>query len=220
MKIGFEDAIRGVQTKIRLNRLVSCPACQGAGTSRDGGGGRACPDCNGTGRAFLQRGFMKFSSACPSCGGSGRTRGQNCGDCRGEGLAERTEQINVRIPPGVTRAPKSASPKKARPAQTAARRAISTSRSRLRPIFFIGAKGRISSSRSRSRSPSDPGGEDRGPNDGRTFDDPDPARDEIGPAFPAARQRRPGRGRRAAGMNSSRWRSSRPRSPTSASGTS
>jgi molecular chaperone DnaJ len=100
MKIGFEDAVRGVQTKIRLNRLVSCPACEGAGTSR-GGGERTCADCNGTGRAFLQRGFMKFSSACPSCGGSGRIRGQNCGDCRGEGLAERTELINVRIPPGV-----------------------------------------------------------------------------------------------------------------------
>jgi molecular chaperone DnaJ len=100
MKIGFEDAVRGVQTKIRLNRLVPCASCEGRGTTR-GGGERACPDCNGTGRAFLQRGFMKFSSACPSCGGRGRVSGPACGACRGEGLAERSELLTVRIPAGV-----------------------------------------------------------------------------------------------------------------------
>ena len=34
MKIGFEDAIRGVQTKIKLNRLAACAACGGSGSKR------------------------------------------------------------------------------------------------------------------------------------------------------------------------------------------
>jgi molecular chaperone DnaJ len=100
MKIGFEDAIRGLQTKIRLTRRVNCPSCQGAGsTSR--GKQRACPACGGSGRAFVQRGYMKFSSACPACGGSGTVPGADCADCRGEGLVQKSELINVRIPGGV-----------------------------------------------------------------------------------------------------------------------
>ncbi|MBM3293609.1 MAG: molecular chaperone DnaJ [Candidatus Aminicenantes bacterium] len=99
MKIGFEDAVRGVQTRIRLNRLVACASCSGGGTA--GGTEQACSDCNGTGRAFVQRGFMKFSSACPSCGGAGRSWGRACPDCRGQGLVDKTEVVNVRIPAGV-----------------------------------------------------------------------------------------------------------------------
>jgi molecular chaperone DnaJ len=100
MTIGFEDAVRGVQTKIRLARLAACDVCGGPGTVR-GGGEKTCPDCRGTGRAFLQRGFMKFSSPCPTCNGTGRLRGQACPACRGEGRSERAELLNVRIPPGV-----------------------------------------------------------------------------------------------------------------------
>jgi len=99
MKIGFEDAVQGVRTRIRLNRLVPCEACGGRGTT--GGAETTCPDCRGTGRAFVQRGFMKFSSACPTCGGAGRSRGPACGACRGAGLSEKSEIVNVRIPAGV-----------------------------------------------------------------------------------------------------------------------
>jgi len=100
IKIGFEDAVRGVQTRIKLNRFVPCSACAGRGTA-GGGADRACPECRGTGRAFVQRGFMKFSSPCPSCQGSGRSRGQACGACRGGGLVEVSELVRVRIPAGV-----------------------------------------------------------------------------------------------------------------------
>ena len=100
MSIGFEDAINGVQTRIRLNRLVTCPACQGEG-SVSHGGSTTCPACGGTGRSHVQRGFMKFSSACPDCGGSGRRAGEACRDCAGQGLARKSELISVRIPPGV-----------------------------------------------------------------------------------------------------------------------
>jgi molecular chaperone DnaJ len=100
MNIGFEDAIRGLQTKIKLTRMVNCAGCEGSGASR-GGGASTCPTCGGSGRTNMQRGFMKFSSACPACGGSGTKRGKSCPDCRGQGLVERTDLISVRIPAGV-----------------------------------------------------------------------------------------------------------------------
>jgi molecular chaperone DnaJ len=100
MSVGFEDAIHGVQTRIRLNRLVACPACGGEGLVGDGGS-TACHACGGTGRSRVQKGFMKFSSVCPECGGSGRKSGAECRDCAGQGLGRKSEMISVRIPPGV-----------------------------------------------------------------------------------------------------------------------
>ncbi len=98
MSIGFEDAIRGVKTRIRLTRLVPCETCGGTGTT---GGAGVCPVCGGSGRTMMQRGFMKFSTVCPACGGTGRAPGQECPTCRGEGRVPRTELVNVRIPAGV-----------------------------------------------------------------------------------------------------------------------
>jgi molecular chaperone DnaJ len=100
MKVGFEDAIRGLQTKIKLTRTVSCASCQGMGTVQ-GSRSTVCPTCLGSGRATMQRGYMKFFSPCPSCGGRGTTRGEDCGTCRGRGSGEKTELINVRIPAGI-----------------------------------------------------------------------------------------------------------------------
>ncbi len=100
MNIGFEDAINGVQTRIRLNRLVSCRSCGGQGFA-SGSGRKSCPTCGGSGRSFVQRGFMKFSTACPACGGTGKTAGTACSDCAGQGVAQKSELISVRIPAGV-----------------------------------------------------------------------------------------------------------------------
>jgi molecular chaperone DnaJ len=99
MKVGFEDAVRGVQTKIRLSRRVACPACGGSGSK--GGASKTCPTCRGAGKSFQQRGHMRFSGACPSCGGRGVVNGHDCLDCRGQGTVETTETITVRIPAGV-----------------------------------------------------------------------------------------------------------------------
>ena len=100
MTVSFEDAVKGVQTKIQLTRQASCDTCQGTG-GRSGGRTRPCPTCGGSGRSFVQKGFMKFSAPCPACGGRGTIRGEDCGDCGGRGAVQRTEVLNVRIPAGV-----------------------------------------------------------------------------------------------------------------------
>ena len=100
MSIGFEDAIHGVQARIRVNRLVACEACGATGRA-SGGRRRPCPTCGGTGRGTVQRGFMKFSGGCPACGGSGKAPGEPCRACGGQGAAQISDLITVRIPAGV-----------------------------------------------------------------------------------------------------------------------
>ncbi len=100
MRIGFEDAINGLQTRIQLTRMVSCTQCQGRG-SIQGSGQRVCPACGGTGRSHVQRGFMRFSSTCSACQGTGASRGEECRACHGQGVVPKTELINVKIPAGV-----------------------------------------------------------------------------------------------------------------------
>lgn len=100
MKVGFFDAINGLKTRIKLTRMVACPACQGKGYI-EASGQRSCPACGGSGRSSTQKGFMRFTSTCPSCAGTGRIAGQPCSSCNGEGLVQKTELISVRIPAGV-----------------------------------------------------------------------------------------------------------------------
>ena len=100
MKVGFEEAINGLQTRIQLTRMVGCPTCGGTGQLQSSGKGR-CPTCGGTGRTTMQRGAMRFATTCPACQGTGVVRGEDCPDCRGQGIVPRTELINVKIPAGV-----------------------------------------------------------------------------------------------------------------------
>jgi molecular chaperone DnaJ len=100
MTVGFEDAIRGVQARIRVNRLAACEACGGRGHAASGRK-RPCPGCSGSGRSFVQRGFMKFSGVCPACGGSGESAGEECRACQGQSAVPKSDLISVRIPAGV-----------------------------------------------------------------------------------------------------------------------
>ena len=100
MQIGFEDAIHGVQTKIRVNRLAACGACGSTGRA-PGSRKRPCPTCGGSGRGTVQRGFMKFSGACPVCGGTGQAPGEPCPACGAHGAVQISDLISVRIPAGV-----------------------------------------------------------------------------------------------------------------------
>jgi molecular chaperone DnaJ len=100
MKVGFNDAIHGVQTRIRLTRLVPCRSCKGQGHIQ-GSGSTRCSNCGGSGQMNVQSGFMKFASPCPTCQGTGRSPGAECQTCRGSGLFQKTDLINVKIPGGV-----------------------------------------------------------------------------------------------------------------------
>ncbi len=100
MKVAFSDAVKGIKTRIRLTRMVSCDTCKGQGYVQTGGN-QTCSVCGGSGRSSMQSGTMRFATVCRACGGTGRSRGPDCKVCHGMGLVQKTELIRVRIPPGV-----------------------------------------------------------------------------------------------------------------------
>jgi len=100
MRLGFYDAINGIQTRIKLTRMAECPKCRGQGTL-SGTGNQVCPVCGGTGYTTIKRGSMRFQTICPSCGGSGVSKGRECPECHGTGQIRKSEYIKVKIPPGV-----------------------------------------------------------------------------------------------------------------------
>ncbi len=100
MKVGFLDAVKGVKTRIRLTRMITCSTCHGQGYIQTGAD-QKCSVCGGSGRSSMQSGTMRFASVCRACGGSGKSRGPECSVCRGMGLVQKAELISVRIPPGV-----------------------------------------------------------------------------------------------------------------------
>lgn len=100
MKLSFEEAAAGVNTKVRIPRLQFCEVCNGTG-AKAGTGVTACVTCGGRGQVQYQQGFFAISRTCPDCRGAGQIVREACPDCRGQGRVERTKTIDLRIPPGV-----------------------------------------------------------------------------------------------------------------------
>jgi len=100
MKVGFMDAINGIQTRIKLSRKVACSFCRGKGYIQSGGK-RSCQVCGGSGKTPIPVGAMRFSTTCRACKGSGIETGEECSLCHGMGFMQKTERIKVRIPAGI-----------------------------------------------------------------------------------------------------------------------
>jgi molecular chaperone DnaJ len=98
IEIGFWEAIRGTVRKLTITRLDQCGACRGSGAAA--GGQQVCSACGGTGRSTQTARGLRFNLSCPRCGGSGRLR-TICRSCGGEGVARRSETIEIRIPAGM-----------------------------------------------------------------------------------------------------------------------
>jgi molecular chaperone DnaJ len=100
MEIEFEEAARGMETRIQVPRLERCDECNGRGYGR-AEDVRACPQCGGRGQVVFQQGFFSIARSCGRCGGRGRLIANPCGGCRGEGRVRRERTLTVRIPAGV-----------------------------------------------------------------------------------------------------------------------
>jgi molecular chaperone DnaJ len=98
LALSFEEAVKGLTTNITVNRSEQCSRCNGAGDM--GGAAITCTTCNGTGKVQRIGGRLEFQQTCPDCGGTGRRR-PPCPVCHGKGVTPKTEQVKVRIPPGV-----------------------------------------------------------------------------------------------------------------------
>jgi molecular chaperone DnaJ len=100
LSIGFEDAVFGTETEVKIRRLEMCPSCEGRG-SASGRGPTACAQCHGRGQIRYQQGFFSVARTCGACGGTGSIIGDPCATCRGETRVSKELKLNVKVPPGV-----------------------------------------------------------------------------------------------------------------------
>jgi len=100
LTLSFQEAARGLATKIKIPRHETCPECKGSG-ARKGTGATTCTACQGRGQVRYQQGFFAISRTCPQCQGVGQVVRNPCTDCRGEGVVARQRTLEIKIPPGV-----------------------------------------------------------------------------------------------------------------------
>ncbi len=100
LEITLEEAARGVEKELEIERNIPCGKCNTTG-SKGSGGVKTCSTCGGRGVIDRQAGIFIQQSTCPECRGAGETISDPCGDCRGQGRVERATRIKLRIPAGV-----------------------------------------------------------------------------------------------------------------------
>ncbi len=100
LQIKFEEAAFGCEKKLSVPRWKGCETCAGKGT-KGGTAPRTCPSCRGSGQIRFQQGFFSIAKGCSQCGGEGTIIADPCETCGGGGRVRVTQQLNVKIPPGV-----------------------------------------------------------------------------------------------------------------------
>lgn len=104
LDIDFKTAVFGGQEKVRIRHLEVCDTCDGSGV-KPGAKVTTCPVCNGAGVTVqvsrTPLGNFQTQQVCSACRGTGQKVEEYCGTCSGQGLVQKTKQIQVTIPPGV-----------------------------------------------------------------------------------------------------------------------
>lgn len=100
LTISLREAYSGKKERLSIRHTVACAECHGAGRAVPPRK-RPCPKCSGTGKTGVSKGPFSFARTCGLCGGSGQDPGDPCPACRGSGVKEATETVDVSIPPGV-----------------------------------------------------------------------------------------------------------------------
>ena len=100
VRLSFEDALRGLETKIPVEVETACRECGGSG-AKPGTSPKICPDCKGRGVLAESQGLFALSTPCPRCRGNGTVIEDPCPRCRGIGRERRTKRYSVKIPAGV-----------------------------------------------------------------------------------------------------------------------
>ncbi len=101
----LQEVAAGVTKKVKINKLVSCPDCEGSGAAH-GSSPVQCSQCGGHGRVRQVRqsllGQMVTEGACPNCKGRGVLIQDPCRSCNATGTVRGAETVSINIPAGVT----------------------------------------------------------------------------------------------------------------------
>ena len=102
--ISFEEAAKGCKKKIKVQRIETCPDCNGSG-AKPGSSPTTCPDCNGRGQVNVTQrtpfGTIQSVKTCPKCGGKGKIVDDPCNKCRGGGRVRKNRELEINIPAGI-----------------------------------------------------------------------------------------------------------------------
>ncbi len=100
----FAEAAFGVERRLDIDVTGDCDRCGGSG-AEPGTESHTCETCGGQGRVqrVQQTALGQFvqTGACPTCGGRGVLIETPCSSCRGRGLRQVTETVEVQIPAGI-----------------------------------------------------------------------------------------------------------------------
>ncbi|MFX0014219.1 MAG: molecular chaperone DnaJ [Promethearchaeota archaeon] len=106
LEISFEDAMKGLEKKIKVPNWAQCPTCHGTRV-KEGKSLKTCDTCQGTGEIRrVQRsafGQIVNITTCPQCRGEGNSlpKGAECNTCKGIGKVKQFRTVNAEIPAGV-----------------------------------------------------------------------------------------------------------------------
>jgi molecular chaperone DnaJ len=100
LTLKFEEAVAGVEKKIKIPRHGSCETCRGNG-AKPGTAPQTCPTCRGRGQVNFQQGFFSVSRTCNQCQGQGTIIKEPCPNCGGAGRVRNMHTLSVKIPAGV-----------------------------------------------------------------------------------------------------------------------
>ena len=100
VELTLEEAVEGIEKKIRVPRMRSCDTCDGSG-AKAGTQPSVCGTCGGQGQVRMQQGFFSVQQTCPQCRGTGKQITDPCPDCHGQGQTRQEKTLKVKIPAGV-----------------------------------------------------------------------------------------------------------------------
>jgi molecular chaperone DnaJ len=104
VRVTMSEVAHGVEKKLKIPRMVSCPDCNGTG-AKNGTAMETCSTCHGTGVETRIRqtmlGNMQTQTTCHTCGGSGKVIKESCPHCGGKGLIRKEDIVSINIPAGV-----------------------------------------------------------------------------------------------------------------------
>src|SRR5918997_1371087 len=99
VRLSFEDALRGVTTRVGVPVEEACGECRGTGAA-PGTAPLTCPECGGRGVQSRDQGFFALSTPCSRCGGEGRIIEKPCTVCGGNGRGRRNRKGQGKISAG------------------------------------------------------------------------------------------------------------------------
>ena len=105
LDVPFTEAIFGTERNVLISKVSACATCNATG-ARPGTKKKTCTTCNGQGKVRdVKKTFMgsfQTVKTCDVCNGQGQVPEEKCNDCRGAGVVNKREEINIAIPAGIS----------------------------------------------------------------------------------------------------------------------